>query len=127
MGRKAKAVIMSKTIVDLKVFAQRLQYLIDTSNETTYSLGQKLGLSPATISRYANGLMKPKIPVVISMAQILGVNEAWLMGYDVEMEKKKDEVRKVSDKELMFALFGGEVTEEKLAEVKKFAEFIKNN
>ena len=125
MGRKAKAVIMSKTIVDLNVFAQRLQYLIDTSNETTYSLGQKLGLSPATISRYANGLMKPKIPVVISMAQIFGVNEAWLMGYDVEMEKKKDEVRKVSDKELMFALFGGEVTDEKLAEVKKFAEFIK--
>ena len=118
---------MSKTIIDLKVFASRLQYLIDTSKETTYSLGEKLGLSPATISRYANGLMKPKIPVVISMAQVFGVNEAWLMGYDVEMEKKKEEVRKVTDKELMFALFGGEVTEEKLAEVKKFAEFVKNN
>ena len=113
--------------VDLKVFAQRLSYLIDTSDETTYSLADKLGLTPASISRYANALMKPKMPVVVSMAQIFGVNEAWLMGYDVEMKNNGDtQTREITDKELMFALFGGDVTEDKLNEVKKFAEFIKN-
>ena len=113
--------------VDLNVFAKRLSYLLETTQETTYSLAEKLGLTPATISRYTNALMKPKVPTVISMAQIFGVNEAWLMGYDVDMQKEgESEAKKISDKELMFALFGGDVTEEKLNEVKKFAEYIKN-
>jgi transcriptional regulator with XRE-family HTH domain len=117
---------MNKT-VDLKVFAERLSYLIDNSNETTYTLASKLGLTPATISRYTNALMKPKMPTVVSLAQIFGVNEAWLMGYDVDMEKSSDsQEQKITDKQLKFALFGGEVTDEKLNEVKKFAEFIKN-
>ena len=113
-----------KNTVDLNVFAQRLTQLIDSTDETTYSIGDKLGLSAATISRYANGLMKPKVPTVVSMAQIFGVNEAWLMGYDVEMKTEKN-VRAITDEELKFALFGGDVTDDKLAEVKKFAEFIK--
>ena len=124
-GRKAEAGSMNKT-VDLKVFAERLSYLLDTSPETTYSLADKLGLAPASISRYANGIMKPKVPTVVSMAQIFGVNEAWLMGYDVDMQPSGDKPREISDKELMFALFGGDVTEDKLEEVKKFAEFVKN-
>lgn len=123
MGRKARLITMKNT-VDLNVFAQRLSQLIDTTEETTYSIGEKLGLSAATISRYANAIMKPKVPTVISMAQIFDVNEAWLMGYDVPM-KNETGVRKISDKELKFALFGGEVTDDKLEEVKKFAEFIK--
>lgn len=113
-----------KNTVDLNVFAQRLSQLIDTTDETTYSIGDKLGLSPATISRYANAIMKPKVPTVVSIAQIFGVNEAWLMGYDVPM-KDESKVRKISDEELKFALFGGDVTDDKLAEVRKFAEFIK--
>ena len=117
---------MNKT-VDLKVFAARLSSLIDSSDETTYSLAEKLGLTPATISRYTNALMKPKMPTVVSLAQIFGVNEAWLMGYDVEKyTETENKTRQITDKELMFALFGGDVTEEKLSEVKKFAEFIKN-
>ena len=115
-----------KNTVDLKVFAQRLSELIETTDETTYSLADKLGLNPATISRYANGLMKPKVPTVASIAQIFDVNEAWLMGYDVEMKKDKEQQKAISDKELMFALFGGDVTPDKLEEVKKFAEFVKN-
>lgn len=118
---------MSNNKVDLEVFAQRLQYLIDSTAETTYTLGEKLGLSAATISRYANAIMRPKVPTVIEMAKIFRVNPAWLMGYDVEMKDPDDgKPRKVSDEELMFALFGGEVTPDKLEEVKKFAEFIKS-
>ena len=117
---------MNKT-VDLAVFAKRLSSLKETTDETTYTLAEKLGLTPATISRYTNGIMKPKVPTVVSMAQIFNVNEAWLMGYDVEKKRPGENgVRTVTDKELKFALFGGEVTDDKLNEVKKFAEFIKN-
>ena len=70
-------------IIDLKTFANRLSNLIDDSDETTYTLADKLGLTPATISRYTNAIMKPKVPTVKSLAQIFNVNDAWLMGYDV--------------------------------------------
>lgn len=70
-------------IIDLKTFANRLSNLIDNSDETTYTLADKLSLTPATISRYTNAIMKPKVPTVKSLAQIFNVNDAWLMGYDV--------------------------------------------
>lgn len=78
-------------VIDLNIFAARLSYLLDNSDETTYSLANKLSLTPATISRYANAKMTPKVPTVISMAQIFNVNEAWLMGYDVPMYDNIDQ------------------------------------
>lgn len=80
-------VININNIIDLKVFANRLTSLIENSAETTYSLADKLSLTPATISRYTNGLMKPKVPTIKSIAQIFNVDDAWLMGYDVPMKK----------------------------------------
>ena len=88
---------MHKTI-DLNVFAKRLSGLLDESDETTYSLSSKLGLTPATISRYANALMKPKVPTVVSMAQIFNVNEAWLMGLDVPMERNDKQLNNIDEK-----------------------------
>jgi len=77
-------------VIDLNIFAARLSYLLNNSDETTYSLADKLSLTPATISRYANAKMTPKVPTVISMAQIFNVNYAWLMGYDVPKEIKNN-------------------------------------
>lgn len=82
---------MSNGIVDLKTFANRLTFLIESTDETTYTLANKLGLSPATISRYANALMKPKMPTVISLANIFNVSASWLMGYDVPMSNSENE------------------------------------
>ena len=84
-----EVIIMRDNTIDLQVFAKRLSALMESSNETTYSLAEKLSLTPATISRYANGLMKPKVPTVVSMAEIFGVNDTWLMGYNVPKELNK--------------------------------------
>ena len=44
-------------------------------------LGDRVGLSKATIHRYENGDIKNiKMPVVEAMAQILKVNPLWLLG-----------------------------------------------
>lgn len=96
---------MHKTI-DLNVFAKRLSGLLEESNETTYSLASKLGLTPATISRYANALMKPKVPTVVSMAQIFNVNEAWLMGYDVSKEKNNLKSPDITSDTVTFPVIG---------------------
>ena len=77
--------------------------LINNSSETTYSLANKLGLTPATISRYANGLMKPKVTTLKFMAQIFNVNDEWLMDYDVESTRwtEKPPMNNISERLLM--------------------------
>ena len=37
---------------------------------------------------YASGSRKPKRPTIKAIAEALNVNEAWLMGYDVPMERQ---------------------------------------
>lgn len=76
-------------IIDTDKFSARLTDALSSSDENTYTLGNKLGLAPATISRYTNGKMTPKLPTVYSIAEILNVNPLWLMGGDVERRIRK--------------------------------------
>lgn len=73
---------MKQNIISKELFAKRFSHILSNSDETTYSLAEKLGMTPATISRYANGLMAPKLPTVYSIADIFKINPLWLMGYD---------------------------------------------
>ena len=85
--------------------------------------GLRLGRND--ISQYVNGKVEPGQDKITVLSEALNVSEAWLMGYDVPKEKPKDD-KTVSDKDLMFALFGGEVSDEALEEVKRFAAFVKS-
>lgn len=78
----------AKYNVTKEIFSKRLKELMNDNNETTYSLGEILNLSAATISRYADGKMTPKITTIYSMATHFNVNPVWLMGYDVEKNIK---------------------------------------
>ena len=73
---------MKPNIISKELFAKRFAHILSNSDETTYSLADKLGMTPATISRYANGIMAPKLPTVYSIADIFKINPLWLMGYD---------------------------------------------
>lgn len=73
---------MEQQIVSKELFGQRFSSVLEDSSETTYTIAEKLSLTPGTISRYANGLMAPKIPTLYMLANILNVNPLWLMGYD---------------------------------------------
>lgn len=74
----------TKYSVTKEIFSKRLKELMSDNNETTYSIGEVLNLSAATISRYTDGKMAPKITTIYSMATHFNVNPVWLMGYDVE-------------------------------------------
>lgn len=50
-------------------------------------LAQMLGISKQSVSAYLNGTRQPKRLAIASMANILSVSLAWLMGYDVPMER----------------------------------------
>lgn len=88
------------------------------------------------LSQYVNGKFEPKQKKLTVLGLALNVNEAWLMGYDVNpsreqnMEEISTEKRFAIEQdpsEIMFALSrGGEqtVTDEMFEEVKQFAAFI---
>ena len=75
-----------KYIVNLGVFPSRLQKAMLNTNKNTYDVAEQVSLSPATISRYCNGIITPKITTLYALADFLGVNPLWLMGYENEPE-----------------------------------------
>lgn len=78
---------MSDKIVS--TFHERLRKCLnDKTSITATSLADKIGLSKQAISMYASGSRKPKRPTIKAIAEALNVNEAWLMGYDVPMERQ---------------------------------------
>lgn len=81
---------MEQQIVSKEIFAKRFSEMLDSSSETTYSIADRLSLTPASISRYANGIMAPKVPTVYMMASIFNVNPLWLMGYDAPKFQKDE-------------------------------------
>ena len=90
----------NKYNVTKEIFSERLKELMVDNNETTYSIGELLNLSAATISRYRDGKMAPKITTIYSIANHFNVNPVWLMGYDVEKNLNlKDEIINLSEEE----------------------------
>lgn len=71
---------MSRQNIDLGQFAARFSQLLSETEENTYTLADKLSLTPGTISRYQNGIMAPKITTLYAMAEIFHVNPEWLLG-----------------------------------------------
>lgn len=63
-----------------EIFGKRLSGLMAENNDTTYSLGEHLGMSNTTISRYITGDITPKLPTVQAIAEKYGVNPSWLIG-----------------------------------------------
>lgn len=57
-------------------------------------LAKVSGVSEASISNYLNDKVKPKTNNIQKLASALEVNEAWLMGYDVDPDADYDGVFK---------------------------------
>lgn len=72
-------------------FSLRLKEILDTTDWSCRKLGEKLNLTGATINRYSNGVMVPKITTVKIMADILDVNFSWLCGLDTEKYPNKND------------------------------------
>jgi len=55
-----------------------------------YELCEKTKIPKSAISQYISGAFLPKQDRVFLISQALNVDPAWLMGYDVPMEKKEE-------------------------------------
>lgn len=107
-------------------FKERLKKAMSIRGISSAELARKADLSKAQISQYTRGVYEAKQNALGSLAQALDVSEAWLMGYDVPMERVTQKP-KTEDEQLVFALWGNDptITEQDIADVRRFAEFIK--
>lgn len=77
--------------------ADRLREAMADNGLRPIELSEKTGIPKSMVSYYMAGKSLPKADRVYSLAQVLGVSEAWLMGYDVPKnrtteQKKNDQV-----------------------------------
>lgn len=78
--------------------ASRLKKAMELRGITQAELVKKTGIGKSSISTYLSGEYIPKQKNTYKLAKALNVNEAWLLGQDVEIERK-DNVKALTDKE----------------------------
>lgn len=92
-----------KEIIYEKVGA-RLKYARELRDISLEKAGEVIGVHKSTILRWERGnTEKFKIPMLETLANLYNVNPAWLMGYDVPMEKNHQYISK--------DVFGNQVVE----------------
>ena len=73
------------TLID--TFSNRLQKAMDIHNMKQVDLVEKTHLDKTLINKYLAGIMKAKQDKLTILADALNVNEVWLMGYDIPMDR----------------------------------------
>jgi transcriptional regulator with XRE-family HTH domain len=71
-----------KTNITLEIFSRRLRQLREKSHLTTKQLGEIVGVSDATISRYETRKRNPDLLVAHDLAVYFGVTIEYLCGED---------------------------------------------
>lgn len=70
-----------------ETFATRLDKILKIRDIKPAELAEKSGVQKSAISQYLSGLYEAKQKNIDKLARALDVNEAWLMGHDVPMER----------------------------------------
>ena len=68
--------------------AERLKTALEVRDISQSELSRKTGIGKSSISTYLTGEYEPKQKNIYKMALVLNVNEAWLMGAEVPMERQ---------------------------------------
>lgn len=74
--------------VCLEIFAERLKRLREEHGLSTRALGEIVGTSNATISRYETGKRDPDLAIVHNIAQYFNVSIEYLCGEDINPDKE---------------------------------------
>lgn len=73
----------------MNTIANRLKQALEMRNMKQADLVNMTGIGKSSISTYLSGDYEPKQKNLYRLAKALDVNEAWLMGYDVPMERQQ--------------------------------------
>lgn len=88
---------------------------------TLEEVGQHVGVGKSTVRKWETGaIANMRRDKIAKLAEVLGTTPADIIG----IYNEDSAATPISDEELQFALFGGRVSEEAFAEVKRFAAFV---
>ncbi len=68
----------------MDTFADRLVYALKQRNLSQAELCDQTGISRSAMCQYCSGVFKPKEKKLKQIAEVLGVQETWLLGYTSE-------------------------------------------
>lgn len=71
-----------------ETFSKRLLETLEKRKMTQVELANTLGIAKASVNQYIKGKTLPKAEYLEKIANILGVSQAWLYGFDEECETK---------------------------------------
>lgn len=74
----------------MDTIANRIRQGMEIRNMKQVDIIERTGINKGALSSYVSGKYAPKQNNIYKIAQALDVNEAWLMGHDVPMERKSD-------------------------------------
>lgn len=83
---KQGGIVMTLPVDETK---NRLKKALSIRNMKPVELSEKTGIPKSAISQYMSGYAKPKQDRIYLICKALDINEAWLMGFDVQMERKQ--------------------------------------
>ena len=85
-----------------KIMSDRNLKQVDILDMTKpYCIKYDVKMNKSDISQYVSGKVEPNQEKLFILAKALGVNEAWLMGFDVPMKKEMSSSEAESDIELI--------------------------
>jgi transcriptional regulator with XRE-family HTH domain len=71
----------------MKTIADRIKEGMEIRQLKQIDIVEKTGINKGALSSYLSGKYEPKQNNIYLLAKALNVNEAWLMGYDVTMDR----------------------------------------
>ena len=118
-----RSFIMSK-LLRISTTPERLRIALSNANMKQTELSAKTGLDKGSISCYLSGKYEPKSDAINKMAIALNVNEMWLWGYDVPMErdKKTPDTIKLTEGEEKWLMLYNKLSSETRTTLIEFAE-----
>ena len=69
--------------------AERLRDVLSIKNIRQTDLCRLAKIPKSSLSQYLSGDFEPKQDRIYIISKVLNISEAWLMGYDVPMEREK--------------------------------------
>lgn len=88
-----------RDVKKVATFAERLSKALKEKNMKPIRLAEQTGISKSAISQYLSGSFSPKHAYISIMADTLGVDEFWLMGYEESHSDPRltlEDIRKIN-------------------------------
>ena len=92
----------------IETCGKRIEIALEIRNMKQCDLCKLANVPKSSLSLYLKGAYEPKQDRIYSMARVLDVDETWLMGYDVPMEKEHSPIVKqqvTKEEQMLLDLF----------------------